>query len=227
MDIGKVFHGSTGFAKDVVWGKWVRWILLVFCTLFFPLLLGYEVEIYRGNKPAPDWCRLEKFFIDGLKLFVIQIIYAIPTLIVLFATIGAGFLAVRSPAGAMAMWGSFAIGIAIAVIVGFIISLIELPGVVRFARKGQMGEAFNFGAILEKIGKIGWGSYILALIVMYIVVGIIALILSVIPIIGLILIIIAAPALRIFIAQYVTSIYDSVPEAAAPVAGPPAAPPAT
>jgi Protein of unknown function (DUF4013) len=222
MNISKVLNDSLKFGKDVVWEKWVRWILLIFCTLFFPLLLGYEVEIYRGNKPVPDWCKLERFFIDGLKLLVIQIIYAIPTLIVLFATIGAGILAVRSPVGAMAMWGTFAVGIVIALIVAFITALIEMIGTVRFARTGSMGEAFNFTAILDRIGKIGWGSYIIALIVMFIVAGVVAFILALIPLIGLLLVIIAAPALRIFIAQYVALLYDSVP-AQVPPAAPPAA----
>jgi hypothetical protein len=85
---------------------------------------------------------------------------------------------------------------------------------------GRMGEAFNFSAILDQIGKIGWGSYILALIVMFIVVGVIAIILSIIPFIGWLLALIAAPALAIFSARYICLIYDSaVPPA-------PAAPPA-
>ena len=222
MDIGKVLNESLGYGKDMVWGKWVRWILLIFCTLFFPLILGYEVEIYRGNKPAPDWCRLERYFIEGLKLFVISIVYAIPTLIVLFATIGAGILAVRSPAGAMAMWGTLAAGIVITIIVAFITSVFSAMGFVRFARTGKMGEAFNFGTIIERIGKIGWGSYILALIVMIVVAGVVAVILSLIPVIGTILVFIAAPFLTVFSAGYITLLYDSVP-AEAPPASPPAA----
>jgi len=55
---------------------------------------------------------------------------------------------------------------------------------------------------------------------MFIVACVIALILAIIPLIGLLLVIIAAPALRIFIAQYVALIYDSVPAAAPPVASP-------
>jgi hypothetical protein len=222
MEIGNILNSSLVYGKDVVWGKWVRWILLIFCTLFFPLILGYEVDIYRGNKPAPDWCRLEKFFIEGLKLFIIQLVYAIPTLIVLLISIGVGVLAIRSPAGAVAMWGTFAVGIVITIIVAFITLLFEAMGVVRFARTGKMGEAFNFHEILDRIGKIGWGSYILAIIVMTIIAAVIAVILSLIPIIGMFLVFIAAPFLTIFTAGYITLIYDSVP-AAAPSASPPAA----
>jgi hypothetical protein len=218
MDIGKTFGDSFAFAKDTVWGKWVRWILLIFCTLFFPLLLGYQVEIYRGKRPAPDWCRLEQFFIDGLKLFVVQLIYAIPVIIVLLLTIGAGILAFTSPAGAMAMWGSFAVGILLTLIVAIVIALVEMMGVIRFARMGSMGEAFNFSAIFETIGRIGWVSYILSIVALYVVVFLVVVVLSIIPILGVILVFLLAPAIAIFTTQYVTLVYDSATATAAPAA---------
>ena len=39
-------------------------------------------------------------------------------------------------------------------------------GVVRFARTGSIGEAFNFSAIRATIAKIGWVPYIIALVVL-------------------------------------------------------------
>ena len=57
-------------------------------------------------------------------------------------------------------------------------------GVIRFARTGSMGEAFNFSAILATIGRIGWLSYIFALIIMIIIIGIVEAICSAIPFIG-------------------------------------------
>jgi hypothetical protein len=223
MNIGRVLNDSFVYAKDAVWGKWARWILLIIASIIFPLIMGYELEVYRGKKPAPEPANWGKLFIDGIKLLIIQIIYAIPTLIVLFLTIGAGVLAVRSPAGAMAMWGTFAVGIVIALVVAFITGLIEMMGVIRFARTGRMGEAFNFSAILDRIGKIGWGSYIIALIVVAIVACIIGFVLSAIPVIGGLLLIIVIPALVIFVARFITLVYDSVPAEAPPV---PPAPPA-
>ena len=74
-----------------------------------------------------------------------------------------------------------------------------------------MGEAFNFSAILDRIGKIGWGSYIIALIVVAIVACIIGFVLSAIPVIGGLLLIIVIPALAIFVARFITLVYDSVP----------------
>ncbi len=65
----------------------------------------------------------------------------------------------------------------ILIIVAIIIGLISPIGIIRFARTGKFGEAFNFGEILATIKKIGWLSYILAFIIVAIVVGIPVLIL--------------------------------------------------
>ena len=221
MDIGKALNDSLEYAKDAVWGKWARWILLIVSTIIFPLIWGYRVEVYRGKKPAPEPTNWGGLFVDGIKLLVIEIIYLIPVFIVLFIFIGTGvLLAMRgSPGAILAGIGSIAAGLLITLIVALIVILFMAMGAVRFARTGKMGEAFNFHAILEKIGKIGWGTYIVSLIVIAIVAGIIAIILSVIPVIGWLLLLIVDPALVIFVARYITLLYDSVPDqAAAPAA---------
>ena len=213
MDIGKNLNDSLEYAKDAVWEKWVRWLLLIISTIIFPLILGYELEVYRGKKPAPEPADWGKLFIDGIKLFIIQLIYAIPVLIVAVIFIGTGVILAMggSPGAAVAAIGTIAFGVLITVIVAIIIGFFEAMGVVRFARMGKMGEAFNFNAILAQIGKIGWGSYIIALIVVFVVAFIIAAILSIIPVIGGLLTLIVAPALAIFVARYITLLYDSVP----------------
>ena len=212
MDIGKALSESLEYAKDAVWGKWVKWILLIVSTIIFPLIMGYELEVYRGKKPAPELENWGKLFIDGIKLLIIQLIYAIPVIIVAVIFIGAGVITSMqgSPQAWMAAWGTLAVGILITLIVAVIIALVELMGIVRFARMGRMGEAFNFGAIRGHIRKIGWGSYILSIIAIFIVAFIIALIISIIPVIGMFLTIIFAAPIALFVARYVTLLYDSV-----------------
>jgi hypothetical protein len=224
MDIGKALNDSLEYAKDAVWGKWARWILLIVSTIIFPLILGYELEVYRGKKPAPELANWGKLFIDGILLFIIELIYAIPVIIVALVLIGSGvFLAITSPQALMAAVGTILVGVLVTVIVAFIVCLFAVMGAVRFARTGKVGEAFNFHAILEKIGKIGWGSYIISLIVVAIIAGIIGFILAIIPFIGWLLVLIFDPALVIFVARFITNLYDSVPDQAAPPAAPPAA----
>ena len=105
---------------------------------------------------------------------------------------------------------------------------------IRFARMGSFSEAFNFGAILETIKKIGWINYIIALILVTIVIAIpICIIIFGLIILGGIsivmlgggsgaligfiaaaILIILAPLFSVFQARYMTRVYDSAaPEA--------------
>jgi len=210
MDYGNMLGESFSYAKDAVWGKWGRWILLVISTIIFPLIMGYVVRIYSGVKPAPEPGNWVGMFIDGLKLWIIGIIYAIPIFILaLIFVIPAGMMS-----DPMTALGTIGIGLIVMLIVGLIITLISTIGMIRFAQKDSMGQAFAFGAILEHIGKIGWGSYIIALIVLWIagiVFGFIVGILSAIPIIGWLIALFLSPFWIIFVARYMTLIYESAP----------------
>lgn len=119
MEIGKSLGDSLEYAKEAVWGKWSRWILLIISTIIFPLILGYTMEIYRGKKPAPELEHWGKLFIDGLKLIVAQIIWAIPVIIIAILVIGGSVFALMSDmsSGAlMAAFAAMAMGIIILVI---------------------------------------------------------------------------------------------------------------
>jgi len=213
MDYGKMLSDSFGYAKDAVWGKWVRWILLVISTIIFPLIMGYVVRICSGAKPAPDVGNWVRTFIDGLKLFIIGIIYSIPVFIVALI-FGVPAAMVSEP---MVALGTIGIGLLVMIIVGILVTLISTMGIVRFARKNSMGQAFAFGAILEHIGKIGWGSYILALIILWVVAiifGFITGLLAMIPLIGWLILLFLYPVWIIFVVRYVTLIYESAPETA-------------
>ncbi|WP_286681284.1 DUF4013 domain-containing protein [Methanoculleus sp. DTU007] len=213
MDVGNMLSDSFGYAKDAVWGKWVQWILLIISTIIFPLIMGYMVRIYSGVKPAPEMGNWVKTFIDGLKLWIIGIIYAIPIFIVMAIFMVPIFMAADS-GDAMLALGSLGIGLIVMLIVGIIITLVSAIGMIRFARKDSMGQAFAFGAILEHIGKIGWVNYIVALIVLWIVgivFGVIVALLSFIPIIGGLIALFLFPVWAIFAARYMTLIYESAP----------------
>jgi hypothetical protein len=220
MDIGKALSDSFEYAREAVWGKWVKWILLIISMIIFPLILGYLMEIYRGKKPAPElanWCKL---FIDGIKLFIVGLIYAIPVILVilisyvLFVAQGPPRLVAGTPSAFMSSAGSVLAGLVLMVIV---LIIVVLPaGVIRFARTDKMGEAFNFSAILAQIGRIGWGSYIFSLIVILVVVGIITFILQMIPVVGMILRVIIYPAVLILMGRFLTLLYDSAAPAPAP-----------
>jgi hypothetical protein len=212
MDFGKAVGDSFAYAQEGLVGKWTKWVLLLIATILLALpLMGYMLKILRGDKPAPevdDWGTL---FVDGIKYLIIAIIYAIPVIVVEALLIG-GLIATAMSGNSTAMMaaiGGMIIGLIVVLILAIIIGLFETVGLVRFARTGNIGEAFNFNAIMATIGKIGWITYIIALIILVIIVGIIEFICMLIPLIGILILFVLMPFLTLFAARYICLLYDS------------------
>ena len=198
-------------------------IAFIMAIILGAFSMGYLLRILRGEVPLPEVTGFGRMFVDGIKLLVIEVIYLVPVLIILAVTAGAAFFSalpilMEMPAEPdfealmpvlMPILGGVIAGILIAVIVAIILWLLAVAGVVRFARTGKIGEAFNFSAILATIGKIGWGSYILALIIVVVIVAVVQVILSFIPYIGAILQILISPAIMVFMHRYICILYDS------------------
>jgi hypothetical protein len=180
-------------------------------------LMGYMLRIYRGEKPAPEVNNWGLLFGDGLKLFVVYLIYAIPIIIIGAVVLGSAGMTLlitasqktANPAAIMNLLGAVLFGIVILVIVAIIIWMLVASACVRLARTNSIGEAFNFGEIFHHIGKIGVVHYIVALIIMAVIVGIVMFILNLIPYIGSILALIIGPFFAVFQARYLCLLYDS------------------
>jgi hypothetical protein len=226
MDFENILGDSFAYTKEAIAGKWMQWLLLVIATILLCLpLLGYILKVYRGEKPAPevnDWGTL---FIDGIKYAVVSLVWAIPLLILIVVLIIAAFVPFSSSVTSVSVSGSPASSGDPALIMGalgvyliavIIVALLTLAfstlGVIRFARTGSMGEAFNFREISATIGKIGWGSYIAALVVLIVVMIVIEIVLTIlgmIPVLGIIIQLVFIAPVMIFEARYLCRVYDS------------------
>ena len=213
MDIGTMLGDSFEYTKDALVDKWMRWLILLVGTIIFPIILGYTLRVYRGEPYPPDPEDWVAVFIDGIKLFIVELIWALPVIIVglLFFGGALAMMASGSDAAAAAGIGTMLIGIPILLIVTLVVALFAAMGAVRFARTDSFGEAFNVRAILTHIGRIVWGSYIIALVVLMAVFIVISFVLGIIPVIGWVISFVIGPALSIFGARYVTLLYDSAP----------------
>jgi len=216
---------SFDYTKEAIVGKWMQWLLLVVATVLLCLpLLGYTLKVYRGEKPAPEVSDWGTLFVDGIKYAIVSLVWAIPLLILFFVLIGAALwsfinTAVVSVPGSPAFPGNPALVIGaigfyliIVIIVAILTVFFSTIGVIRFARTGSMGEAFNFREIAATIGKIGWSSYILALVVLFVamvVVEIVITILGMIPVLGIIIQLIFIAPVSIFEARYLSQVYDA------------------
>jgi len=224
MDYGTLIGNSYTYVKEGIIDRVNTWLLLMIATLILTLpLMGYIMSVYRGTNPAPGVENWAKLLVDGILLCIVGIIYAIPVIVLEFLTVGATFATTMTTNPAAAMTGMAGAGILaiILIIVAILIAIFSPIGIIRFARTGSFGEAFNFREIAATIKKIGWLTYILALIVVAIVVGIPALILWAIvlglvialPLIGIviggILLLIVLPLLAVFEARYLTQVYES------------------
>jgi hypothetical protein len=242
MDFGLMLDDAFAYAKEGIWERWSRWFVLIICMVIFPLILGYMVRIYRGEKPAPEPGGWGGLFIDGLKLLVVQIVYLAPViLLVILAFIPLISTLVASGAfsddfssmseSQTERWfdshpglvpdlviagGFMVIVLLLAVILAIILAVFSFLGMVRFARTGGISEAFNFSAILAHIRRIGWFSYLLALIVITIIGYIFSMILnlfSFIPvigdIIGLVVMVLLYPPFILFSSRFSSLVYDA------------------
>jgi hypothetical protein len=227
MGYGKILQDSFAYAKDAVWGRWERWLLLLMSCVVFPLIVGYIAKIYRGDPSAPKF-EEGGLFILGLKLIFAGFIYAIPVIAVLLVTVFYAmvnfmpYIIMENPAYIFNNMDKFVgallgigFGLLVTVILAIIISLISTIALIRLAKEGKFSEAFNFSAVMDTIHAIGWGRYIVAMII-YWVISIIFFIvlelLNLIPIAGmaiywLVYIIVLVPFI-LFSARYFTIVYE-------------------
>jgi len=221
MDYLRLLSDSFDYTKEALWGRWVRWLLLLVSTIIFPLIYGYTVRVMSGAKPAPEpegWIGL---FIDGIKLIVITIVYTIPFWILALL----GFVAYFIPVSMTTTPGtgsSSGLGpetgilvllalLIVFVVLAIVIGILSTFAVVRFSRTGEMGEAFRVRALFAHIGKIGWLDVFIALVVLTVVLAVVALVLILVPILGVILLLLLTPAFIIFASRYIALIYESAP----------------
>ncbi len=223
MDIGSAIRDSVDYAKESVWQQWKRWILLTIMSIIFPFILGYTMVIYRGKTPPPEIENWGKLFVDGLKYFVAICVYFIPVLIIIaasFMTVGMSIISTVVAGGEfhidmhdLAPYILPIIGSGLLVfILGIITVLISTIGIIRLARTESFMEAFNISAILETIRGIGWGSYLLASVVLWIIsilMSIIFNLIAEIPYIGIIIMFFVTVVFTIFEARYLTLVYES------------------
>jgi hypothetical protein len=217
MEFGKMLGDSYEYTRNGLVGNWGKWLLLFVSMIIFPVWGGFQWKIYNGDSRLPALEGWVEMFVNGIKLFIVGIVYFIIPFIISLV-LGGG-----DPASA-----AMSVGAIISMIAYFLFSLIAIMALIRFARTDSFGEAFNVSAILAHIGRIGWLNYVLALIIMWIVLvvavmifiiamGIVSFILALIPLVGwllaLILIAVVAvligPFVGVFEARYLTLIYDS------------------
>lgn len=176
MEIGEIISDSVKYPSS----NWKKVLILgVFFILSaiiigIPFVLGYFLRVIKstiaGYDELPDFDEWGDMFVDGLKVLVVFIVYFIIPFIVIFAGAFASIAAIStagSMADPMALFGLLGGTVIIGVILAFIFGLLAYIAIANMALYNEIGAAFKFSEILERISMIGWGKYIIWYIVIW------------------------------------------------------------
>ena len=234
MDIGDVIsdslrYPSSDWSKVVILG-----VLFLISFLIIPifLALGYIFRVIKaslaGLEELPAFEEWGEMFVEGIKLFLVYMIYSLPAIIIIiisFISLWASLISLTNiiqasgntvtPNMFLALTGSSAIiGLIIAGLYILVIYPIMAVAIGNMAYyNGELGAAFRFDEILSIISQIGWVDLIIWYIVVIIVgiaIGLVVSIISIIPIIGwIILIFLVYPYFYLFYARAIAWLYSS------------------
>jgi hypothetical protein len=164
MDIGKsfafVFEDENWIVKILIGaaillvGILFSWLLLIPLILAFALLSGYGVEItrrvMRGEvSKLPEWNNWGELMVDGLKVLVIGIVYAIPIIVVSICLgIPSGILNQDNNA-----WGGLfsALLSCLNLIWAIVLSLLLPAAIAKYVAANDLGAAFRFGEVIALV----------------------------------------------------------------------------
>ena len=158
-------------------------LLILFIISIIPIVnfiaLGYYARILRdipSSKTPPRLVGYMDMFIDGLKIIVVAIIWAI-IIGVIAVLVAIPFIALAALSGLLTNPLSLITSAWILVlapflvifgIIAFLLGIFAFMGIVNMVKKNSFGKAFAFGEIFNMIGKIGWLRYIAFFIVFFI-----------------------------------------------------------
>ncbi len=182
MDIGISF--SYMFQdKD-----WLKKILIGGLISLVPIVnfaaLGYVVQIVRNVRdgqilPLPEWDQFGEYFMSGLSLFLVHLVYSIP-IIILACLEGVGaavFGSAGNGSGSNDAMGAYAIvTTCLNCLIGLwalVIGVISPALTVRFAETGQFNATLRFGGVMDVI-RANVGNYVIVMLLMWLASGIIA-----------------------------------------------------
>ncbi|MDD3985898.1 MAG: DUF4013 domain-containing protein [Methanobacterium sp.] len=150
-------------------------LLILFLTSFLlvPMVigLGYMWRIIentlKGNERLPDFSNINQLFVNGLKILVVQIIYSIPTFLVLYLlslimniNINLAVLTELSNNPSYVF-----ILIFVGLFVGFFVNIVLVIGFGNMVHENRLMAVFDFKKIFQLIKIIGWKNYLIYIII--------------------------------------------------------------
>lgn len=175
------------------------------------VVLGYLGNVIKEPRDSEQLPPLDNYFelwIQGLKIFVASIVFMIIPLILAIPFIFLVALAwISIPFLATVGWFLAIVLVIGGVLLAFFLAIILVMAIVNMLKKDSFSKAFAFGEIFDVIGEVGWGTYILWLLIIF-VCSIIVAGIGAIPVIGWILSLLIAPIFGVFVARSASLVYS-------------------
>jgi hypothetical protein len=193
---------------------WVK-IIVLGILLIIPIVnfigLGYYLRILKsslaGLDELPNFYDVGELFIDGIKVLVVSLIYAVVPLIFCALSLGFGFLTTEIS------W----IFLILSIIFTIIISIFVYMGLANMAyNNSQIGAALHYREILDLISAIGWGNYILWWIVLMLIITIAGFIVGIVGgillyfVLGIVVCLVGYSYLVVFQARSIALIFRDI-----------------
>lgn len=170
FDFGKpftyVFDDPRWLQKILIGGLFY---LASFLLVGWFFILGYVARVVRNiiadvKLPLPEWEDLGGFFNEGVRLFAISLIYALPIVLMVSVMIPASILGEADNSALQAL-GSVAGCVACLFIPFMLVTMFFLPAALLFAVVEQrFGAAFELGRLWPFV-RANIGNYLLAIVI--------------------------------------------------------------
>ena len=177
MDVGKsfgyVFDDDQWITKILIaaailaLGLLFSWMLLIPLLLAGLLLGGYGVEITRrvlnGATPVlPEWDDWGELLIDGVKAWVVGVIYALPIIIVGVCLSPAIGIAAEDAEEVSSLFGSV-LG-CLNFLWGIVMGLLLPAAIAAWVAQDELSAAFRFGDVISLVRN-NFGTYLIVLVI--------------------------------------------------------------
>lgn len=135
---------------------------------------GYLLRIientFKGSNELPDFNNKSELLGKGLELIVVNIIYSIPSYLILFY--------IPTQISILTSFQAVIVLVVAALAIDFIVNIFLVMGIGNLVFENKFSAAFAFKRILELIKKVGWKKYLAYLVVFTIILEIFSLIIG-------------------------------------------------
>jgi len=220
-NLGNSFEYAKRLLTD--FGRLVILIVLDLIPLVNWIVMGYAARALRETPGADAPPKLKKYgdmFVDGAKIFFASLVYMLIPLILVGAGVGS-FIVAMIPAGRpdfsltgftpaqfLVLGGVGVVLVVIGIVLAFVMLILLAAGVAHMIKSNSFGKAFAFSEILRLIAKIGWGKYLVWIILVAIIAFLVGAGVGAIPYVGWIISAIIAPPLMVFFFRSLGILYS-------------------